>query len=102
MVLYSAICCGGSRGVCRCRGAAFNGGAVMSADDKDDFYPLRPVTETTGRNVVSFGTRSLTDDDESREYIRRMAEIGHLSYSDLADLRIIYPGMSNPKTLNAF
>lgn len=74
----------------------------MSADDKDDFYPLRPVAETTGRNVVSFGPRALTDDEESREYIRRMAEIGLLSYSDLADLRVIHPGMSNRKVLNAF
>lgn len=74
----------------------------MSADDKDNFYPLHRVNESTGTNVVPLGPRSLHDDEESREYIRRMAEIGHMSYSEMADLRIIHPGMRNPATLNAF
>lgn len=74
----------------------------MSGDDKDSFYQLRPLVEATGRNVIPLGPRVLQDDDESREHIRRMAEIGHLSYSEMADLRIIHPGMRNPKTLNAF
>lgn len=74
----------------------------MSADDKDNFYALRNVSELPGSNVVPLGPRALQDDEESREYIRRMAEIGHLSYSEMADLRIIHPGMRNPATLNAF
>ena len=76
----------------------------MSADDKDNFYQLRPVNDSAGRNVVPLGPRALQDDDdeESREHIRRMAEIGHLSYAEMSELRIIHPGMRNSKTLNAF
>ncbi|HEY3699878.1 MAG TPA: CpsD/CapB family tyrosine-protein kinase [Spongiibacteraceae bacterium] len=74
----------------------------MSSDDKDGFYQIRQIGETSGNNIVPIGPRALQDDEESREYIRRMAEIGHLSYSEMADLRIIHPGMRIPKTLNAF
>ena len=74
----------------------------MSPDDKDNFYPLRATGEATGRNVIPLSQRALSDDEESREDIRRMAEIGRLSFQEMEELRIIHPGMRNPKTLNAF
>jgi len=74
----------------------------MASDDKEGYFPIRSV-ESTGKNVVALGPRSLLEeDDESREHIRRMAEIGHLSYGELEDLRIIHPGMRNTQVLNAF
>lgn len=74
----------------------------MSADDKDNYFPLRSVTESPGRNIIPLGARGVVDDEESREQIRTMADVGHLSYSELAELRIIHPGMRDSKMLNSF
>jgi len=74
----------------------------MSSDDKENHQFLRPITEKTGRNVLPIGARLPMDDEESREEIQRMAEIGWLNYSELDELRIIHPGMRNTYTLNAF
>ena len=74
----------------------------MSADDKDKFH-LSLRGDNTNRNIVPLAPLALQDEDEqSREYIRRMAEIGRLSYAEMADLRIIHPGMRDPGVLNAF
>lgn len=76
----------------------------MAADDKENFYQVRPHGDNSKRNIVPLGSRALQeeDDDQSREHIRRMAEISHLSYPEMADLRIIHPGMRHPTALNAF
>ncbi len=73
----------------------------MSLDDKDNYFPVRP-TDSTAKNVVPLGSRNLVDDEESRERIRRMAEIGRLTYAELEDLRIIHPGMQLNKVMHAF
>ena len=74
----------------------------MAADDKENFYPLKPVGERAGTNVLNLGVKPPLDDEESRERIRRMAEIGRLGYSEMEDLRIIHPGMAHAQALNAF
>lgn len=77
----------------------------MASDDKDNFPVLRPVSgdrERPGTNVLNLGGKPPMEDEESREEIRRMAEIGWLNYSELSDLKIIHPGMNNPAALNAF
>lgn len=74
----------------------------MAADDKENFHALKPVSERTGTNVLNLGAKPPIDDEESRERIRRMAEIGRLSYSEMEDLRIIHPGMTHMKALHAF
>jgi Mrp family chromosome partitioning ATPase len=75
----------------------------MAVDDKDDYYPLKPVGDKPGKNVLNLGGARLPmEDEESREKIRRMAEIGRLNYSELEDLKIIHPGMRQPHALNVF
>ena len=74
----------------------------MAADDKDNYYPLKPVGDKGGKNVLNLGAKPPMEDDESREKIGRMADIGRLNYSDLEDLRIIHPGMRQAGALNAF
>lgn len=75
-----------------------------SKDNKDNYYPLKPVGEKAGKNVLNLGgsAKPPMEDEESREKIKRMAEIGRLGYSELEDLRIIHPGMRQPKALNVF
>jgi exopolysaccharide/PEP-CTERM locus tyrosine autokinase len=73
----------------------------MASDDKEGSFPIR-VIESTGRNIVPLGARALVDDEESREHIRRMADIGNLTYPELEDLRVVHPGMRSINVLNAF
>jgi protein-tyrosine kinase len=74
----------------------------MSADDKENHQQLKPVIEKQGRNVLNLGAKPPMEDEESRERIQRMAEIGRLSYGDLEDMRLIHPGMRQAQALNAF
>lgn len=73
----------------------------MASDDKEGSFPIRAI-ESVGKNVVPLGSRALVDDEESREHIRRMADIGNLTYSELEDLRVVHPGMRSIDVLNAF
>lgn len=74
----------------------------MATDDKDNQFALRPIADRTGRNVLNLNTKPPIEDESSREEIRRMAEIGWLSYAELEDLKIIHPGMAQSSVLNAF
>jgi exopolysaccharide/PEP-CTERM locus tyrosine autokinase len=75
----------------------------MAADDQDNYFPLKAVGDKVGKNVLNLGGAKLpVEDEEGKEKIKRMAEIGRLNHSELEDLRIIYPGMRQPKMLNVF
>jgi protein-tyrosine kinase len=75
----------------------------MAVDDnKDNYFPLKPVEDKTGRSLRALGAKPPAEDEESRDKIRRMAEISRLNQSELEDLRIIHPGMRQPKALNVF
>ena len=76
----------------------------MSSDEKENHLILRPMSDRPGTNVLPLGARQLPieDDNESREKIRRMAEVGWLSHSELDEFKIIHPGMRQSKVLNAF
>lgn len=75
----------------------------MSSDDKDGkLHELRPVVEAKANNILPLNSRMPVDDEESRERIRGMAEIRSLTKPELAELRIIFPGMTDQKMLNAF
>jgi exopolysaccharide/PEP-CTERM locus tyrosine autokinase len=75
----------------------------MTYEEGGKHLALRPVAETTGRNVVSLDTRPpVVDDRESIEEISRMTEISRLSYAEMDDLGMIYPGMRRALALNAF
>lgn len=72
------------------------------SDDNDNFRPLKPV-DNTGRAVRVISNKlPLGDDDGNREEIRRMAELGRLSYAELESLKVIHPGMRQPQVMNAF
>jgi Mrp family chromosome partitioning ATPase len=75
----------------------------MASEDKGVPPAMWPVeTRATGTNVLDLGAKPPMEDESSREEIRRMAEIGWLSYAELDELKIIHPGMRNPAVLNAF
>jgi Mrp family chromosome partitioning ATPase len=74
----------------------------MASEDKDNPPAIWPLGEKTGSNVLNLGAKPPMEDETAREEIRRMAEIGWLSYAELDDLKIIHPGMRNPEVLNAF
>jgi exopolysaccharide/PEP-CTERM locus tyrosine autokinase len=63
--------------------------------DEGDYRPLKPVVDNTSRAVR-------VDEDGNREEIGRMAEFGRLGYSELETLRVIHPGMTQPRIMNAF
>jgi Mrp family chromosome partitioning ATPase len=75
---------------------------MMSSEDKSVPPAVWPVDNRPGTAVLDLGAKPPMEDESSREEIRRMAEIGWLSYAELDDLKIIHPGMRNPKVLNAF
>jgi protein-tyrosine kinase len=74
----------------------------MASEDKGIPPAIWPIESKTGNNVLDLGAKPPIEDESSREEIRRMAEIGWLSYAELDDLKIIHPGMRNPAVLNAF
>lgn len=74
----------------------------MATDDKDNSFALRPIGDRTGRSILNINNKPPMEDESSREEIRRMAEIGWLSYAELEDLKIIHPGMAQASVLNAF
>jgi exopolysaccharide/PEP-CTERM locus tyrosine autokinase len=75
----------------------------MAADDKDNpSFALRPLVERNNGNVLNLGAKPPLDDEESREKIRRMAEVGWLNYSELEEFKIIHPGMAQENVLHAF
>lgn len=74
----------------------------MATEDKSNPPAIWPIDNRPGTNVLDLGAKPPMEDESSREEIRRMAEIGWLSYAELDDLKIIHPGMRDPKVLNAF
>ncbi|HSB97127.1 MAG TPA: CpsD/CapB family tyrosine-protein kinase [Spongiibacteraceae bacterium] len=74
----------------------------MASEDKDMPPAIWPVGDSTDKSVLDLGAKPPMEDESSREEIRRMAEIGWLSYAELDDLKIIHPGMRNPAVLNSF
>ncbi len=73
------------------------------ASDENNKQALRPLGDTTGHNLVNLKSRPpLAEDQENNEEIRRMAEVGRLSYSEMESLGLIYPGMAQAGALNAF
>jgi protein-tyrosine kinase len=74
----------------------------MASEDKGNPPAIWPLGDKPGSNVLNLGAKPPMEDEAGREEIRRMAEIGWLSYAELDDLKIIHPGMRNPAVLNAF
>jgi Mrp family chromosome partitioning ATPase len=75
----------------------------MASEEKDNPLVLRSFGDKPGTNVLSLENKPpLAEDEESRDKIRRMAEISWLNSSELEEFKIIHPGMRQPKILNAF
>ncbi|HET8710738.1 MAG TPA: hypothetical protein VFM32_05140 [Spongiibacteraceae bacterium] len=72
------------------------------SDDKDNFRPIRPVVDNSSRAVRVVTAKPPLEDERNREEIRRMAEFGRLSHSELESLKVIHPGMRQPRVMNAF
>lgn len=71
--------------------------------DEGDYRPLKPVVDSGSRAVRVITPAKLpVDDDANREEIGRMADFGRLGYSELEALRVIHPGMTQPRVMNAF
>jgi exopolysaccharide/PEP-CTERM locus tyrosine autokinase len=75
----------------------------MAGDDNVKHHALRPVGDIPKPPTVPEGKPPLYEDDgESLEEIRRMTEVGRLSYAEMENLGLIYPGMRQAQALNAF
>ncbi len=73
----------------------------MANDDSIKHHALRPVGDVAKPPMVPEGKPPLYD-EEAQEEIRRMAEVGRLSYAEMESLGLIYPGMRQSQALNAF
>ena len=75
----------------------------MAGEDKDNpQQALRPLA-MPGTNVLTIaGAKPPMEDEDSREKIRRMAEVSWLNYAELEEFKIIHPGMRQTQVLNAF
>jgi len=69
--------------------------------DDNEFHSLRSV-ESGNRAVRVISSKPPLDDSVNREQIGRMADFGRLSYAELESMRVIHPGMAQPKVMNAF
>ncbi len=72
------------------------------SDENENFRPIRPVVDNSGRAVRVLPAKPPLDDDRSSDEIQRMAEFGRLSYPELEALKVIHPGMNQPLVMNAF
>lgn len=71
--------------------------------DDSNKHVLRPVSEAAGHSLLNLKARMpLSEQQENDEEIRRMTEVGRLSYSEMEGLGLIYPGMHQIEALNAF